>query len=272
MIISDRYRFSFIHIPKCAGTYVRSALQPLDDRNGYYTATVKQHAGLGLLDYVHIPLFTLRDHFRSDFEKVRSYWSFAVLRDPFARFPSSISQRFKMYGDKPIQDQEPGKIKAEIERSIDFLAKQPRNNHRLPAEYIHFQKQVDFVRLDGEPIVNTLYPVEAVDRLLTDMSQRVGYEVIGSRTGGLGPKSNRTFVYRNHFSRRIVESIRPITRRVRRTLPDGFTEWLESFFYVPRDQRMDSLCSSEYVSDFIRDYYREDLELWAKVKLRQSGD
>jgi hypothetical protein len=89
MIISDRHHFVFAHIPKCAGTSVRDALQHLDDRDGFYTGRVDQHPTLGLLDYVHIPLFNLRDHFRSEFEKAGDYWSFAVVRDPFGRFPSA---------------------------------------------------------------------------------------------------------------------------------------------------------------------------------------
>lgn len=89
MIISDRHHYVFAHIPKCTETSVRDALQHLDDRDGFYTGRLDQHPALGLLDYVHIPLVTLRDHFRPELEKAGDHWSFAVVRGPIGRFPSA---------------------------------------------------------------------------------------------------------------------------------------------------------------------------------------
>ncbi len=80
MIISDKHQFAFVHIPKCAGTSLRSILQHFDDRGSKFTGRVDHHTELGELDYVHIPLFALREHFRPEFEAVQQYWSFAVVR------------------------------------------------------------------------------------------------------------------------------------------------------------------------------------------------
>ncbi|MAY25778.1 MAG: hypothetical protein CMK02_05710 [Polycyclovorans sp.] len=276
MIISDRHHFVFAHIPKCAGTSVRNALQHLDDRDGFYTGRVDQHPTLGLLDYVHIPLFTLRDHFRSEFEKAGDYWSFAVVRDPFGRFPSSVSQRFKMYGAGAIQNQTTEKIKAEIEHSIKFLLRQPRHQYQLPAEYIHFQKQVDYVYLDGVQIVDSLYLVDEVDRLLQDVSARTELDSL-VREGGSEPRlANRSMVYRNEALRRLVEITRPFARIIYRAVPKSAQQRLQSMIYVPRNSRLESLFSSEYVTDFIKDYYREDLALFddvreARIKKRAAG-
>ena len=50
MIISDRNKFVFIHIPKCAGTSIRSRVEHLDDRNGAYSSRLDEHPELGLLN------------------------------------------------------------------------------------------------------------------------------------------------------------------------------------------------------------------------------
>lgn len=273
MIISDRHRFVFVHIPKCAGTSVREPLQRLDDRYGFYTDRVDRHPTLGLLDFVHIPLFTLRDHFRSEFDKVADYWSFAVVRDPFSRVPSSVSQRLKMYGGSAIQNQTTKNIKAEVQRSIDFLSRQPRHQHQLPAEYIHFQKQVDYVYLDGLQIMNSLYLVDEVDRLLQNVSVRTGVDLMVADDDGLEPRlANRSMVYRNESVRRLVDISRPFARLIYRAFPKAAQQHLKSMIYVHRNSRLDSLFSSEYVTDFIKDYYREDIELFDEVRAARSEE
>lgn len=43
MIISDKYRFVFIHIPKCAGMTIQNQLQSFDDTNGAHMGKVANH-------------------------------------------------------------------------------------------------------------------------------------------------------------------------------------------------------------------------------------
>jgi hypothetical protein len=226
---------------------------------------VGQHPKLGLFDYAHIPLFTLRDYFESDFKKVRDYWSFVVVRDPFSRLPSSISQRFNMYGDQPIQRQGKEEIKREIERSINFLAKYPKYNHHLPAEYIHFQKQVDYVFLDGKRIVDTLYKVDEVGRLLADAGKRLGQDLLARESNVQNRCANRSIVYRNEMMRHLLNFMRPLTRPVTQALPDPVKQIIRNIVYIPRDHRFSSLFDSDYVIDFVRDYYKEDIDMWNEV-------
>jgi hypothetical protein len=262
LIISDRHQFVFVHIPKCAGTTIRKTLQHVDDRNGFYTRRVEQHAELGMLDYVHIPLFVLREYFQKDFELLKDYWSFAVVRDPFARFPSSIAQRFRMNGDQPIYNQGIADIRAEIDQTIDFLSKQPEGTHLLPAEYIHFQKQVDYIFLDEHQVMDAVYTVNEIDALLADLGERIGHDLIDGKTGKGGRKDNPTLVHRNEITRYLVKGIRPVAKYVYRALPLGARQKIRSRILVPPDRRLQSFFSSNYVQDFIRDYYCKDLEFW----------
>lgn len=263
MIINDKNRFIYIHIPKCAGTSIRGPLSQFDDRRGLYTSRVEQHASLGLLDYVHLPLFTLRDYFNSEYRNLEDYWSFTVIRDPFERFPSSLSQQLKMYGERPIQSLDKREIRSEIERAIHYLSQQPKCNHQLPAEYIHFQKQVDFVYLDGKKKIDSIYTVDQVSELLKHVGDRTESDLIGGSASD-APK-NQTVIHRNELVRLLYESTRPINRGIAKTLPANLKSSLRSWIFIPRDQRLNNLFSSDYVRDFVHDYYKDDLDLWKKV-------
>jgi hypothetical protein len=269
MIISHTYRFAFIHIPKCAGTTVRNPLQIFDDTNGVYTRRVAEHPVLGNLDYVHIPLFGLKKYFEKEFMSVTDYWSFSIVRDPYARFASSVSQRLKMYSDLPIHKCGLTEVRKAIEESIDYLLQQPTNNHLLPPEYIHFQKQIDYIELNGEQIVESLYTVNDVNLLLKDVEQRIGQTLgEGSRTANSVPRANQSVVFRNNALRWMFETARPVTNKVGLLLPDRFKQGIRDKVYVPRDQRMKDLFTKDYVQDFIREYYAEDIALCEKVDNR----
>jgi hypothetical protein len=56
MIVSDRHRFVFIHIPKCAGTSVRNVLEGFDETGGRFNTRIADDPKFGRLDYTHLPL------------------------------------------------------------------------------------------------------------------------------------------------------------------------------------------------------------------------
>jgi hypothetical protein len=266
MIISNTHHFVFVHIPKCAGTTVRHALQVFDDCNGAHTDRVGKHPVLGNLDYVHIPLFTLRDHFKEEFKAVKDYWSFAVVRDPFTRFASSISQRMKMYSDQPMHRSNLGDVSAAIDESIEYLSQQSPSNHRLPPEYIHFQKQIDYIELDGEQIVDSLYTLNDVDKLFKEVGQFMGCSIgCRSQVGGTQPRINQSIVFRNDLIRWAIETTRPLLNQSYRLLPEGVKQRVRDQIYVPRDHRMKDLFTADHVQNFIQSYYTKDIALYKKI-------
>lgn len=270
MIINDSARFAFIHIPKCAGTTVRDILRPLDDLKGAHTDRRGPHPELGYIDYVHIPLFTLREHFSSTFRKVENYWAFAIVRDPFSRFPSSLSQHLKMYGEAPIHRMRLREVEAAVARAMDFLEAAPRKNYLLPAQYIHFQKQVDFIYLDGNQVVDTVVSMERLDWLLEEVGRRIGREL--SPAEAELPAQNRVMIHRNAGIRLVAGLVRPVTRSVGRLLPDSLWERLNGAIFVPRDERLRRVFEAEHVRAFIKDYYRDDIELFSRIATRLNPE
>lgn len=271
MIVNHEHRFAFVHIPKCAGTSVRTSLQVFDSLKGQFTDRVSRHPVLGELDCVHIPLFILRDYFEAEFEAIRDYWSFAVIRDPFSRFASSISQRLRMYSALPIQKRSLREIETYIDESICYLSQRDAGAQLLPPEYIHFQRQTDYVQLEGEQVVDALYTVDNIGSLLNEVSQRVGRSVTSAKEP-VAARANRTVVFRNDLLRHIFVNARPLTNQIGKALPEGTKQLIRDRVYVPRDQRLKKLFATDRVLEFINEYYERDIALYQKISERERTE
>lgn len=263
MIINDTYNFVFIHIPKCAGTTVRFQLQPFDQTGGSFTGRVDEHPELGIIDYVHIPLFILRQYFPVEYEKIRTYSSFAVVRDPFGRFPSSLSQHLKKCGDGPIHNMKTEDIRRAVDKAIKFLLSY--GEPYLPYQYIHFQEQVDFIYDGRERLVSNVYPISAIPEMLVDIGNKLNTRLEGEAGNG-DSRANQTTVYRNTFVRAVAETTKPILKSFlgpesRKSL----REKAAGFFFIPRDKKLKDIFDSSYVQDFIREYYASDLDFVNKL-------
>lgn len=264
MIIDDRHRIAFIHIPKCAGTTIRQYLQPYDRSMGAHTARVDTHPALGLLDYVHIPLFVLKEHFPEEFRLIREYWSFAVVRDPYKRFASSISQRVRMYGAKAIQDLTDRDMAKELESCIEYLSKHAEKRTLLPPEYIHFQRQVDYIYLDSERLVDCIYSTSQIEKLTADVLVRMGRDATSIERDKVSDK-NKTIVYKNGLYRFIFSFFKPIKGGLSIVLPKEIKNRIKDVIFTDRDAKMGHLFESAAVKSFIEDYYREDIKIFKEV-------
>ena len=227
------------------------------------------HDKLGKLDYVHIPLFIMEEHFPEEFHLIQQYWSFAVIRDPFSRFASSVSQRLKMYG-KPIQALSENEIRQEVWDCIDFLKKNENEQALLPFDYIHFQRQIDYIALRGRKIVDDIYTTDQLDILINDLLKKLGYESKNPNNKNMKPSiKNNTFVYRNDFVRLIINAIKPFRRFLAASLPGTIKETIKRKIYVIRDEKIGQIFSEPPIKSFIYSYYKLDIDLYREVKQRK---
>jgi hypothetical protein len=257
MILSDRYRFVFIHIPKCAGTSVRQAILPYHDTDSWFLKTVETHPDLGEIDFRHLPLKLLRDLDHEAFEKLTHYEAYALLRDPFQRFRSAMAQRAKMYLGKEFAQLNDHDIRTEIENVITYLQSEPRV---IAPDFIHFSRQSEFVQINGERLVQNIYPVEKLDLLVAALGQHIG-------TDGLEVRhANKTTVFRHPQFKHIMYSGSALARRV---LPTSLHETLRRsarrVLMKPGNTVQLSVFDEAYVQNFIRTYYAEDILLYQEV-------
>lgn len=266
MIINHDFRIAFLHIPKCAGTTVRRPLESLNQWQEAGPPWRRAHPNLGMVDYAHLPLAVLRAHFPDAFASVVDYRAFALVRDPYSRFASSVSERIRWGEGALLAKLSPAELKKSLDESIDYLSRQPSSSCCLPLGYIHFQRQSDYIVLDGEPLVDAVYPVERVAQLREEVGACIG--AAGSKMPEFAaspPHANAALMYRNEGLRCAHRVVGPLMARLRRVLPASASKRMDRWMYVHRDQCAHSLFESEYVRDFVSSYYADDLELYARV-------
>ena len=268
MIVSDKYRFVFVHIPKCAGTLIRNQIKDFDDYCGKYSVSSVKHSSLGTIDYAHIPLAILQEYFEQDYYKIINYFSFALLRNPFSRFPSSLAQRLKMHKQMPINKISKKNIKREVDLVIDFLM---QNNDAilLPADYIHFQRQYDYIYNNEQQVVNNIYLVNQIGLLLQDLVEIIGYNFFDKET--INVKANQALVYKSQLLQNVVNKLSPNIRTfINNIISDNSKEKIRRLLYTPQKNRFSELFESAYVKDFIKFYYENDIDLYNRYLQKES--
>ncbi|RDC74444.1 hypothetical protein DLJ49_03920 [Rhodovulum sp. 12E13] len=257
MLICDPHRFAFVHIPKCAGTTVRARIRRFDSCDGFFERP-KEHPGLGRVDFAHIPLRMLARAFPEVLQKLRDYNSFAVIRDPLDRFGSSLRQTLHFYEHVYPTEMSRTELHDAVRRMIDRLEGAPDwARHDLA----FFQRQVDFVDLDGERIVDRLFPMTRVGQMLEDIGHLAGVPLEGEE------KRNRDLSFR---SRALVRPAYAINAFLWRHAPAGLHASLKRFalpLITHRDSATKRLGITDLaeVHDFVNRYYSEDAALHASL-------
>lgn len=257
MILSDRHRFVFIHVPKCAGTSVRNAVLSFHDADSRFLKLVERHPELGEIDYRHLPLPLLRDLDPEAFGKLQEYESYALLRDPYQRFQSAMSQRAKMYLGKEFAQLSDDEIRAETRKVMAYLQSDPAV---ISPEYIHFSRQSAFVRINGERLVRNLYPVEHLDLFVQALTRQIGIDSLE-----LG-HANKTTVFRHPQLKRVMYGGSALARRV---LPNRLHEVLRvsarRVLMTPGTTQSHPILNEPAIRNFVSEYYAEDIVLHQDV-------
>ena len=262
MIISDRNKFVFIHIPKCAGTSVRSRIEHIDDRNGAYSSRLDEHPELGLLNYVHIPLQTLKAQFPDEYVCVETYRSMAVMRDPSARFISSVSQYCNRYSDVEMRNHNIKTLRRQVDRLIDEIEEQEVLNPggRLPAKLIHFQRQHHYTHLDGAQIVQHIVDISQIESVLVDL---LGKSELRENDS---VKANESRVYRNESLKNLASSVKAVAPGLHRMLPPRVSARVAERLHAPLKDQFAALFEDVKVRDFIAGYYDFDEILLNEIR------
>lgn len=256
LIISDRHKFAFVHIPKCAGTSVRNALRDLNDPS--LKRMFFDHETLGKLHFTHLPLWLLREHFPDIFDRLCAYTSFAYTRDPMERFGSAVMQHSREFLGYASADITSTILVDTAAETIRFLTAHPKStDHR----FVHFTPQIDFVELDGECIVDNIDPVGDFSRLNHFLSDH-GLNTIKETT-----RDNATVEPGSESLKSILNNLRPIYRKL---LPPKVKTaiWLkliDAGVYRPRVDGYAPLRQNKEIASFVYDFYGQDFELFERV-------
>ena len=269
LIVCDEHKFVFVHIPKCAGTSIRKSLESRCRFDPRFIG-VEEHPELGKLDVTHIPLSILRKYFAETYQKVRTYDSFAVVRDPCERFPSSLFQRLKMYGEKPVETMSRKEFAQAVDATIARLANHSADEV-LPYDYIHFQEQKTYVVDQGVQVVETLFPLESVSELFEHVGRIIGGVEGAEGTTG-NSHENRSEHFKTDFIGNIAAPLLPLySRSIKQWLPRGFRNLLSRMFLVDQNTKFRDVFESTHVRQFVNEFYAEDFALFDQVMSQRAA-
>lgn len=142
MIVSDEYKYIFLHVPKNAGTSIKEVLKEkhMGIQHGVHTSAVKAQRLLGKIQF-------------------DDYFKFAVVRNPYSRVVSWYNHL--------LRESESGLKKENIIKPLSFksyvLNQTQIYKHKDLQEIGLWQTQFDFLSIDGELMVNRLMRYEHLD-------------------------------------------------------------------------------------------------------------
>ncbi|WP_280571280.1 hypothetical protein, partial [Chromohalobacter sp. 296-RDG] len=163
---------------------------------------------------------------------------------------------------RPIHEMQPQEVRSALEQVLRLLQDYAQPSSYLPYQHIHFQRQTDFVYDEGQRLVERLYTTTQIDRMLSDIGARTGANLAQSE-GATAPKANETRFYRNAWMRALVEPAKPALKGLLSpqrwaALKQATRNWV----FVSSDRKLQAIFDSDYIRDFIMDYYRDDLRLF----------
>lgn len=258
MIISHRHGFVFVHIPKCAGTSVRTQIERCDPTH-VALAEVDEHPVLGRIDYGHIPLPLLREHFPDEYWALETLTSFAIVRDPLSRFGSALRQMLWQYEKRPMTLVPRDELRELALRAIDEAA---AGIGASSARHIFFARQSDFVFDGDRRLVRHLVPIEEVAAFIAFLAEKTNTSMdpetrsnqnVELRFKGLGPLAYRI----NGFLRQRL----PLSLHAR--LKDAALSLLSARGSAAEAS---GILDLPEVRDFVAEAYARDTELHALAR------
>ena len=261
MIIDDTHETAFVHIPKCGGTTISVQFGDLDSYDGAFRRK-GDHPALGAIHYAHIPLRFLHRHYPVEFDKVRAYRSFALTRDPHERFASATFQRLAEFVGVAKIDITRAKALGEAHAVMGWLA---QRGPFCDLEYIHFSRQVDYVALDGERIVDVVLPLEDIADLAAALEERCQVRFDPELRANINFGSSNRLLSMIHVAKPIYSRL--TTWAFRERLLMLAKRWkIQSPQSLYEDFRRDPR-----ISDFVEAYYADDFRLYRAAQTRLAS-
>lgn len=275
MIYSDRHKVAFIAIPKNANTSARNIFSErigndffpitrhesdfkyieriIDDNN--YQFDPELHTG-------HLPLKVLKEIFPNFFHKLETWQLFAIVRDPFDRFPSSFVQYLThmQYVKNPAIDIDIeidfSKLnQTTIEKYLDMVIDDLSTNGANYKEKTCFMPQSEYIYFNDRQFVKNLFDVRDVDSFKKAIEKHCNLKF-------------GTFKHLNKNRRAELLPGFPMKSVVRQILPKPMKRYISNYLNSKLQIRnkYKNVFEKSNVTDFVEKFYRKDIEMYSMNK------
>lgn len=279
MILSEKLEFAFVHIPKCAGTTVRGAIEHLDESYVRMTTGLMAHpdkaftfsidGGQTFLDFHHLTLRRIHKHFPAEFERLQRTRVFALVRDPKQRLLSAVMQRLKQFGGVAVADIPKETLQAALLKDLEELDQLFGHSPDLPFEFIHFQPQCDYIELNGNRLATDVYATESIADFETALISYLG-EQRGSITGFSEQRANVSKSHRFASVETLVQSNGWLKEAARTFVPAPLKAGLRKIVYAERSQSRLEVLEDPLIEAFLKQHYARDTEIYETARPRPS--
>lgn len=175
MIICHDLKLVFLHVPKCAGTALRTVFEQGTTTGGSvslfdfgYSHILRRH-----VDLAHLPLMDLR-HF-PEWRCLETYHTVACIRDPYARMASACREFYRQHSretELQMREQPPT-----TEQLLDYLRALPAAHEAHDLRYVHSFPIVWFTHYGEHPMVDSLLRCEHLPHDLQKLTDRCNLPV-----------------------------------------------------------------------------------------------
>ena len=259
MLVSQRHKAAFVHIPKCGGSTIRQQFSGISDIEKDFTGPF-DHPEMGRVRLGHLPLWALREHYPDAFAALTTCRIHALTRDPFDRFESAVSEYLYHQETKRINEFTADEV---LTFARDIIENVSKTEKLTALKYCHFIRQSEFVFLDGAQVVEAVYPLSKINRLIKDLGAATDTDA------ATGLHSNQTLDFKIKGSEKTLRRLSGMSKQLLpMKLHARAKKWVKSLITQQGSKHKGFSRKNAEISDFITAYYAQDIALFESASLK----
>ena len=146
--------------------------------------------------------------------------------------------------------------KKELNEEISIIISKLKElkGKNLPANFIHFQPQVDFVMLDNKIVIKNIFYLDNTASIEKFVKSNISEDFVMQ-------KKNDTVFIKNKISAKIFRFLYKVFSSAGLSFSDSQISFIKSKLFRNKNVMLDKIEDKSKIDGFIDDYYSKDLKL-----------
>ena len=212
---------------------------------------------LGQINANHTPLAVLERHLPEVLAQLNAVTSYAIVREPHARFRSGVAQYLRDYVGEPGELSEQ-QLLSEVQKIMGSITADPEQRDMRNTVFF---RQIDYIYLNGQKAVDHVYAMTDMAAIFEKMATQ--HNLVLERDQVWNP----TVTYRFSGSSGGLKRLKDLSRQVLPTRAYAAVRdvGIKLFTTKGAPKLEDTLANTPEVADFVTSYYAADLILYQAV-------